>query len=50
MTEVINKLLTKGHRETYLKTVKKLEKKGLLELSAEEAMTNFSEDDEEFAR
>ena len=50
MTEVINKLLTKGHRETYLKTVKKLEKKGLLELSTEEAMTNFSEDDEEFAR
>ena len=33
-----------------LKTVKKLEKKGLLELSTEEAMTNFSEDDEEFAR
>lgn len=50
VTEVINKLLTKGHRETYLKTVKKLEKKGLLELSTEEAMTNFSEDDEEFAR
>ena len=46
VTEVINKLLTKGHRETYLKTVKKLEKKGLLELSTEEAMTNFSEDDE----
>ena len=50
VTEVINKLLIKGHRETYLKTVKKLEKKGLLELSTEEAMTNFSEDDEEFAR
>ena len=45
MAEVINKLLTKGHRETYLDVVKKLEKKDLLKLSTEEAMTHFSEDD-----
>ncbi len=50
VAEVINKLLTKGHRETYLDVVKKLEKKDLLKLSTEEAMTHFSEDDEEFAR
>ena len=45
VAEVINKLLTKGHRETYLDVVKKLEKKDLLKLSTEEAMTHFSEDD-----
>ena len=50
VAEVINKLLTKGHRETYLDVVKKLEKKDLLKLSTEEAMTHFSEDDKEFAR
>lgn len=49
VTEVINKLLIKVTGNLF-KNGEKLEKKGLLELSTEEAMTNFSEDDEEFAR
>lgn len=46
VVKVINKLITKGHREEYRKVVKALKKKDLLELSTEEAMAMLPDDDE----
>lgn len=46
VVKVINKLITKGHREEYRKVVKDLKKKDLLKLSTEEAMAKLPDDDE----
>lgn len=44
VVKVVNNLITNGHREEYMKVVKKLEKKGLLDLPTDEAMANFEAD------
>ena len=46
---VVNKLLAKGHKEEYAKTIQELKKKKLLDLSTEEAMANLP-DDEDLSR